>query len=177
MRVFCLTAGFVVLALLMASGCISSAVPAAKAPGVTMKDAGAAETLPEAVDYVPEEITVEEPVKEMAKELPEGALVSVTGIETDKDVYHSRELLSFNVTIDSSVALDDVTVRASGISGKMDIAEMASLAEGENVVEFEYTLPSCNRCSGISPGDHEVSVHLVYGDVIAEDSIAIEIQQ
>jgi len=116
------------------------------------------------------------PLLPEAPELPD-AHVSVESIDIEKELYHSNELMKFTALIYSDAVIKDVSVQASGISEKLNIAKTVTLLEGGNAVEFEYSLPSCNKCGGISAGTHEITVSVHKGDIFAESSVPVEIQQ
>lgn len=180
MRIFYLTAGFVVFALLLVSGCISDSergetdsynepvVEIVQSPQVPQENAEV-EQEGESPEIVPEEVP--------EKTLPDGANIMIESIEIEKDLYYSAELMRFNATINSDTYLDEVSVKASGISGKMNLEKTVNLTEGDNIVEFEFGLPRCNVCGGIRAGTHTVNVGVYYGELIAEHSASVEIEQ
>ena len=173
MRIDHLSIGIAALIILMISGCISGSVTetqnAPEAPD-TVQSA--------AVPEVQEPVQNVEPAEEVrAETVPDGFVAEVTGIVTEKDVYHSNEVMKFTVTVYANGDLPGVDAKATGISGRMNLNQIVNLTAGENEMEFETRLPSCNRCSGISPGMHDIVVQLYYGDLIAENSTKVEIQQ
>jgi hypothetical protein len=110
-----------------------------------------------------------------APELPYA--FSVESIDIEKEMYHSNDLMHFTVLIYSDAVIEDVSVQATGISERLNIAKTVTLLEGENIVDFEYNLPSCNRCGGIGAGTHEITVSVHKGDISAEACTSVEIQQ
>ena len=177
MRIFHLTAGFVVLTLLLVSGCTTNVQNALEKDNETIEDTL---TPPDGnIDEVVQEPPPPPPIPviEEKKELPEGAVVTLESVEVEKALYHSSELMSFDVIIDSDTALEGVEVKASGIAGRMSITETVDIVEGENVVGMEYKLPSCNTCSGIRPGNHSFDVNIYYGELIDGDKVTVEIRQ
>ncbi|UCD02885.1 MAG: hypothetical protein JSV63_03840, partial [Candidatus Aenigmatarchaeota archaeon] len=171
MRIHRLSIGTAVL--IMISGCISGSVtevPEDEAQSPVIQQ------VTEPVEEVQE--TVEETVQEtQEKTVPTGFVASVKEIVTDREVYHSREVMKFNATIEANDDLSGAVVKARGISGKMNIERIVDINEGENNMEFEMPLPSCNRCSGIGAGMHTINVQLYYGELIAGNSASVEIQQ
>jgi hypothetical protein len=152
---FGLAGAFAVIALLLVSGCI----------GTTVRESGGNNT-----PYVT--------VQESAGADPGEADIAVSGIAVENDLYHSNDVMRFNVTVSSDTALDDVAVKASGVSGKMNLEKTVNLREGDNVVQFEFGLPRCNVCGGISAGMHTISVFVSHGEeLFAENSTSVEIRQ
>ncbi len=161
MRSLFLTAGFAVLALLLVSGCVGNTAGA----GDEQK------TVPEG-----QEKSVSGENHESM--LTEEADVNVVDISFENDVYHSSEMMRFNVTVNSDAHMGDVTVSVTGISGKMDIEKTVNLSEGNNIISFEFGLPRCNVCGGISAGTHMIDAMVYYsGELVAEDSASVEIRQ
>jgi hypothetical protein len=169
MRIVHLSLGIVFIIMLLVSGCVSDvrsgAEESQEAGDDVLKEQDVVQEEPEAVEEAPGESA------------PEGLEASVRDIVTEKGLYHSAELMRFNATVESNMYLSEAMVKASGISGKMNIERTVDIEEGENIMEFETTLPSCNTCSGIRPGNHTISVQLYYGELIAEASTTVEIQQ
>ncbi|MBN2013572.1 MAG: hypothetical protein JW778_00180 [Candidatus Altiarchaeota archaeon] len=101
-------------------------------------------------------------------------------LSTDKDVYHSNELMSINVVVDSSHDLD-VLLRIYGISAgyyRIDKTESMALLRGLNQKSFSYQTPRCYGCAGIQPGSYNVNVDVIYNsEVIASSTTEIEMQQ
>ena len=83
MRIFYLTAGFVVLALLLISGCISDS-----GADVTDNTTAGAESVEQGLNDTGAETISEAPPEEMPeKVLPEGATISVESIDIEKELY------------------------------------------------------------------------------------------
>lgn len=102
--------------------------------------------------------------------------ISISNITTDKMVYHSSETLNLSLMI-YSPDIDNITVSVSGINGRMDMRQIISVSKGVNEVSFVYTLPRCNICGGISPGDYNLTCIITYKNTTIEDSKIINIQQ
>jgi len=104
--------------------------------------------------------------------------ILVQNISIEHSVYKSAEVMRFSVLIDSNADIENAHVSASGISGKMNLRKIVNLTEGQNSVPFEFTLPRCNVCGGIRPGNHSLAVHVsCAGNVTADGSATVEIQQ
>jgi hypothetical protein len=94
------------------------------------------------------------------------AIVNITSVSTDKDVYHSKERMEINISIFSSKVQDGYHVTVVGIMdsrGNLRLAEEQSvnLTEGENNVIFRYDLPICSRCAGLKAGDYFINVSVI----------------
>lgn len=174
MRIVHLSLGAVFIILLLISGCISGGVTESPDAEDAQEEVIEEETAPA------EEPAVEVPkIQELPEpSVPEGFEIFVGDIETDKDVYKSAELMKFSAPVDCNMDLEGAVVSATGISGKMNLQRPINLTEGENMMEFEYTLPKCNVCGGIRPGEQTINIRVHYNnDLIAENSASVEIQQ
>jgi len=105
---------------------------------------------------------------------------SVT-LETDKDLYHSGELIKITSTINSPVELKDVKVGFYGIYSRryrLDTIKTVNLVEGENKITLDYKAPSCYGCAGIKPGTYSINVDVVYSNqTLGTKTIDVEIRQ
>jgi cytochrome c biogenesis protein CcdA len=85
-------------------------------------------------------------------------------IATEKDIYYSNETL--NVHIDFYSRIDGkAKLEVSGIRndfGKPLIERVQDIAfiNGINGYDFEFKTPSCEECSGLSPGEYAVNATL-----------------
>ena len=102
-------------------------------------------------------------------------------IETDKETYHSSEMMSINITLSSNTDIENASVRIYGIEAsgnRIDISKQTNIKQGKNTVNFEYTTPKCNTCSGIKPGTYQLNTEVMQkGEIIAKTSKDINIQQ
>ncbi len=168
MRILYITAGVLVLALLLVSGCINDSVSEtagtldAESAGHALNDTGA-------------EVT---PIEEPDAMLPDGANILVGDIVIENELYHSGELMRFNVSVSSDIYLEGVSVSAAGISGKMNMEKTVNISEGDNLIAFEFGLPGCNVCGGIKAGTHTIVTSVYYsGELVAGNSTSVEIRQ
>lgn len=112
-----------------------------------------------------------------------GSAVSVVSFQTDKDVYHSKELMKLQVGLSSGTAMENVTVHIEGISDrygdirlKKDIS--LNLVPGTNTVTYEYQLPTCSSCSGLDPGIYPINVTVIrLGKAIAIGNHTVHLEQ
>lgn len=102
-------------------------------------------------------------------------------LSTDKELYHSNEIMKVTVDIECNIQVRNATLRVYGIHAsryRLDKNQAVNLEPGNNTVVIDYKTPSCNRCSGIRPGTYEVSAELSYGGIgAAKATKNIEIQQ
>jgi len=107
--------------------------------------------------------------------------LEILSLKTDKDLYHSGEIINITADVSSPVNLDNVKVRFYGIYSRtyrLDKTETISPNQGENTITTAYTAPRCYGCSGISPGTYQISVDVVYNNqTLASSSKDIEIRQ
>jgi hypothetical protein len=92
-----------------------------------------------------------------------GQTVSVTSFKTDKDIYHSKETMKFQISLASGASLDNVTVHLEGITDRYGSTRLnkdipVSIAPGTNTVTYEYQLPTCSKCSGLDPGIYPINL-------------------
>ena len=107
----------------------------------------------------------------------EGIAISLENISTDKALYHSSENVNLTVTVYSKSDLENVTIIATGINGRLNEKKILNLKTGINEISFSYNLPKCNVCGGISAGDYSMNCDVIYKNITAEKSITINIQQ
>ena len=95
----------------------------------------------------------------------------ILSVSTDKDLYHSNEVMYVTVEVSSSRPLDNAIVLFSGIEDrygdfKLNDTLSANLTPGINTLSYEHTMPSCSHCSGLDPGDYQFNVTLEREGVI-----------
>lgn len=102
-------------------------------------------------------------------------------LNTDKELYHSNELMKIKLDFRSTADMGTAAVNVYGIyagRNRMDLSGNVNIINGDNEVYFEFATPSCNSCSGISPGNYTITAEIVKDDVvIAKKAKIIEIQQ
>jgi hypothetical protein len=89
--------------------------------------------------------------------------VSITSFQTDKNLYHSKELMKLQIGISSGAYIENVTVHLWGITDRYGDTHMnkdfnLALSPGTTTIAYEYLLPNCSKCSGIDPGDYPINV-------------------
>ena len=102
-------------------------------------------------------------------------------VTTDKDVYHSKELMRINISLISKENLDDVCIKVEGIKDRRGNNRLSkeihtNLIKGLNIKTLDYELPSCSKCAGILPGEYYINASVAYNNrtVTANHSIFIE---
>lgn len=89
----------------------------------------------------------------------------ITMVSTDRDMYHSSEVMTITVSLDSKRALDNTTVRIEGFEDRNGRNRLtheinSNLSWGPNTFFYEYELPHCSSCAGLNPGEYNISVSL-----------------
>ena len=100
--------------------------------------------------------------------------VEIENVTTEKDTYHSGEIMNITVVLKSATDVSGVYTNVSGIINKrgknMLFKETtANLTCGLNNVTFTYKMPACSSCSGISEGTYHFNASVVYGNVTVEN--------
>ena len=103
--------------------------------------------------------------------------IFIEEVTTDKAIYHSSEVVNINVKIRSNSNLKDVLIKTEGVSNKLNGEKILDIKKGLNEISFSYKLPRCNVCGGIREGDYVLGCMVIYGNVVAENSTKISIQQ
>jgi hypothetical protein len=107
----------------------------------------------------------------------EGTTISLKNLSADKELYHSSENVNLTARVYSKSDLKNVTVIATGINGRLNEKKILNLKKGINKIYFNYKLPRCNVCGGISAGDYNLSCRAIYENITIKKSITINIQQ
>ncbi len=102
-------------------------------------------------------------------------------IFTDKEIYKQGEEIRINVSFFSPQELESVQIKVSGIKARygdyISLEKTLNLKKGENVIEFLSRVPYCSSCTGVSPGEHEIKVEIIFNDTVlasASKNITIE---
>jgi hypothetical protein len=102
-------------------------------------------------------------------------------LSTDKELYHSNELMNITVEVNSPEELKNARIRVYGIySGRYRLNEEkeVDLEIGKNNISFLYKTPRCYGCAGISPGVYEINAELEYdGEIKINETKSVEIRQ
>lgn len=109
--------------------------------------------------------------------------VEIKNITTDRDTYHSGEIMNITVVLKSATDVSGVYINVSGITNKrgknMLFKETATnLTSGLNNVTFTYRMPACSSCSGISEGTYYFNTSVVYGNsTVANSTCSVVLKQ
>jgi hypothetical protein len=107
----------------------------------------------------------------------------IVNITTDKGLYHSNEVMAITVTIASSGNLKNATIKFDGLRDNYGRERLshdltADLPAGETNVTYDYNLPPCSICAGLSPGMYSFNVSLISGNsVLSNMTHSIRIEQ
>lgn len=82
-------------------------------------------------------------------------------IATEKDVYYSNETLRVHIDfysrIDGKAKLEVSGIRNDFGKPLIERVQDIVFAKGTNSFDFEFKTPSCEECSGLSPGEYAVN--------------------
>ncbi|GEM_PF-1489775 len=105
------------------------------------------------------------------------AQLSLSSFSTDKEIYHSAEIMNMSFDIYSSAYAGNVNISIRGINEKLDIQDSIYLKNGFNKIFFQYQLPRCNVCGGISAGNYSIDYEIAYKSSVIKGSKIVEIRQ
>ncbi|HUU74863.1 MAG TPA: hypothetical protein VMW63_02105 [Methanoregulaceae archaeon] len=97
----------------------------------------------------------------------------IRSVSTDKELYHSSEVMEIFIALDSVGQMNNTTVRIEGIidrNGRTRLThEMpASLSPGPNVLIHKYQLPACSHCAGLDAGTYNITVLLLSDNTVLD---------
>lgn len=106
---------------------------------------------------------------DIQKECEQGVEIYIT---TDKDVYHSKEVMIINISLISKETLDDVYIKVEGIKDRWGNNRLSkeihtNLIKGLNIKTLDYELPPCSKCAGILPGEYYINASVAYNNEMA----------
>jgi hypothetical protein len=111
------------------------------------------------------------------------ASANVFSVTTDKDLYHSNDVMMMVILVNSTGFTTDTSLKIEGITdsyGQTRLSHLmpANLTPGSNVFKYDYHLPSCSKCSGLNPGTYPVNVTLEKnGTIISNKEIEVNLEQ
>lgn len=111
------------------------------------------------------------------------ASAEITAITTDKELYHSNEIMKITVLVRSQGNMTNTTLVLSGILDHHGDAHLEreiplNLSPGPNTLVYDHKLPACSSCSGLHPGTYEVEASLVRdGAIISNMTHAFSLEQ
>lgn len=113
----------------------------------------------------------------------EPALAEITAVTTDKDLYHSNEVMKIAISVNSSRNMDNTIVRIEGIRDRRGVMRLSHEMPANHVplpavFTYDYQLPQCSACAGLNPGAYKVNVTLVQnGKIISNMTHSVQIKQ
>jgi len=98
----------------------------------------------------------------------------ITSVTTDKDLYHSKEVMNITVLASSQGDMHNTTLRLRGIQSQhgdfqLDEEIPVNLSPGLNTLVYDHQLPSCSSCSGLGAGTYQIEVELIHNGMIASN--------
>jgi hypothetical protein len=111
------------------------------------------------------------------------ASAEVTSVTTDRDLYHSNDVMMMKILVNSTGFTTDTSLKIEGIKdtyGQTRLSHImnANLTPGPNLFLYDYHLPTCSKCSGLDPGNYPIDVTLEKnGTVISNLSITVHLEQ
>jgi hypothetical protein len=111
------------------------------------------------------------------------ASAKVTSVTTDKDLYHSNDVMMMKILVNSTGITTDTSLKIEGITdtyGQTRLSHImrANLTPGPNTFLYDYHLPTCSKCSGLDPGNYPINVTLdKNGTIISNLSITVHLEQ
>lgn len=107
----------------------------------------------------------------------------IASITTDKDLYHSHEVMNITVSISSQGNIGNATLRLRGIQDddghfqlNKDIPVI--LAPGQNIQVYSHQLPHCSSCSGLLEGTYRIDASLLQnGEIISNMTHTFQLKQ
>lgn len=88
-------------------------------------------------------------------------------LATDKEIYHSNETLLVDIEFNATQA-GAAQIMVSGIRNDFGRALInqsrdEDLKKGKNIFKFEFSTPSCEACSALSPGVYAINATITTG--------------
>ncbi|MEI7434348.1 MAG: hypothetical protein WCJ93_08865 [Methanomicrobiales archaeon] len=111
------------------------------------------------------------------------ASAEVTSVTTDRDLYHSNDVMMMKILVNSTGITTDTSLKIEGITdtyGQTRLSHImrANLTPGPNVFLYDYHLPTCSKCSGLDPGNYPLNITLdKNGTIISNMTITVRLEQ
>ncbi|HEY9205658.1 MAG TPA: cytochrome c biogenesis protein CcdA [Candidatus Methanoperedens sp.] len=171
-----------IISIFAVLGCLESSPYKTASPSELLSNAGAFEGKSVCINGVFEDNSISgiliEKSENFTRDYKNGTLVNACGtfrsarlesdyinqilsISTEKEIYHSNETLEIQLDFNSSDS-GKGQIEISGIKnafGRPSINEKreAIIEKGSNRFVFEFKTPSCEDCSAIEPGVHDIN--------------------
>ena len=107
----------------------------------------------------------------------------ITSVSTDRDLYHSNEVMHIMVGVNAAGNMENATMAINGIVDRNGNARLsqeipAPLSPGPVVLTYDYQLPPCSHCAGLDPGSYQFNVTLVHdGMEMSRMAHSVDIEQ
>jgi hypothetical protein len=107
----------------------------------------------------------------------------ITSVTTDKDLYHSKEIMNITILANSQGDMSNSTIRLYGIQDRhgdfqLDQESSVNLSPGLNTLAYDHQLPSCSSYSGLSAGTYQIEVELIHnGMIVSNMTHSIQLEQ
>ncbi len=111
------------------------------------------------------------------------ARANVFSVTTDKDLYHSNDVMMMKILVNSTGFTTDTSLKIEGITDtfgqtRLSHAMRANLTPGANIFLYDYHLPTCSKCSGLDPGTYPLNITLEKnGTVVSNMTITVNLEQ
>jgi len=111
------------------------------------------------------------------------AHAEITSVSTDRDLYHSNEVMHIVIGVNSAGNIGNTSLNINGIIDRNGNTRLtheiaAPLSPGPTVLTYDYQLPPCSHCAGLDPGMYEFNVTLVHDGVeISRMAHSVDIEQ
>ncbi len=132
----------------------------------------------------PQVSNINQPVINASKINSELSLNVQINATANKSIYISYEKVIIDIDLLSNQNLNDVLIKAKGITSRLkrdyfNQNKIIDLPKQTNQkIILSQTLPSCNSCSGLSPGNYQIAVTAEYqGQILAAKKINLTIKQ
>jgi len=108
---------------------------------------------------------------------------SIRSVTTDKDLYHSKEVMNITVLVNTPGDMSNTTLKFRGLQDRYGDFQIekeipVNLSSGLNILVYEHRLPSCSSCSGLSEATYQIEVELIHdGTIISNMSHSIQLKQ
>lgn len=108
---------------------------------------------------------------------------SITSVTTDKDLYHSKEVMNITVLAKLQGDMSNTSLKLRGLQDRHGDFQLekeipVNLSSGLNILTYDHQLPSCSSCSGLSAGTYQIEVELIQdGIVLSNMTHSIQLEQ
>ena len=123
------------------------------------------------------------PVNDAPVAANQSVTASIISVTTDKDLYHSKEIMNITVTVSSQGDMSNATLRFKGIQNlhgdfQINTEIPANLSPGLNTLVYKHELPRCSSCSGLNAGTYQVEVQLIHdGSIVSNMTHSFQLEQ